>query len=115
MKLRRLENETQALCWSEERVEKDRAIRQKHEQRLKADVKKLQKSVSSGRVKRTHRVATIVLPADGGQTRLIRKSMTPDPQQCALYDRLGVPHEVIRPRKTWILGRRWTSQTPSPE
>ena len=115
MKLRRLENETQALCWSEERVEKDRAIRLKQDKRLKADVAKLQKSVGSGRLKKTHQVATIVLPADGGQTRLIRKSMTPDPQQCALYNRLGVPHEVIRPRKTWILRRRRTSQTPSPE
>ena len=252
VKLRRLENETQVLCWSEERVEKDRAIRQKHEQRLKADVKKLQKSVASGRVKKaakiwerigrikqryprvaryweiaydeaartvtlasnadrlakaekldgtyllrtdrtdldadpawrlymlltrveaafrsmksplaerpifhhlehrvethiflcllayhiltavektlldqglhtswatvrdalkTHQVATMVLPADGGQTLLIRKSTTPEPDQRALYDRLGIPHEVIRPRKTWVIARRRTSKAPSP-
>ena len=58
----------------------------------------------------------IYLPeADGGQTLLIRKSTTPDPHQRALYDRLDIPHEVIRPRKTWILRRRRTSQTPSPE
>ena len=247
VKLRRGENETHVLCWSEERVEKDRAIRVKQEQRLTADVEKLQKCVAAGRVKKapkiwerigrireryprvaryweiaydepartvtltahadkrakaekldgtyllrtdrmdldadptwrlymmltrveaafrsmksplaerpifhhlvrrvethiflcllayhiltavektlldqgihtswatvrdalkTHQVATVVLPADGGQTLLIRKSMTPDSDQRALYDRLAIPHEVIQPRKTWILGRRPTS------
>ena len=249
VKLRRLENGTQVLCRSEERIEKDRAIRRKHEGRLKADVEKLQKSVAAGRLQKTakiwerigrikqryprvaryweiaydeaartvtltpradqlakaekldgtyllktdrtdleadpawrlymlltrveaafrsmksplaerpifhhverrvethiflcvlayhiltaiektlldrgihtswaivrktlktHQVATVVLPADGGQTLLIRKSGTPDPDVRALYDILQVPHQVIRPRKTWCLGRRQESKT----
>jgi len=248
VKLRRQETETQVLCWSEERVEKDRAIRVRQEQRLKVDVEKLHKSVAAGRVKkaekiwerigrikqryprvaryweivydadaravtvtahadkrakaekldgtyllrtdrmdldadptwrlymlltrveaafrsmksplaerpifhhldhrvethiflcllayhiltaiektlldqgihtswttvrdtlRTHQVATVVLPAGGSQTLLIRKSTTPDPDVRDLYDRLRIPHQVMRPRKTWIVGR---SQTPS--
>jgi transposase len=250
VKLRRLENGTQVLCKSDERVEKDRAIRRKHEGRLKADVEKLQKSVAAGRLQKTgkiwerigrlkqryprvarywdiaydeaaravtltahadklavaekldgtyllktdrtdleadpawrlymlltrveaafrsmksplaerpifhhlerrvethiflcvlayhiltavektlldqdihtswatvrktlktHQVTTVVLPADGGQTLRIRKSGTPDPDVRALYDILRVPHEVIRPRKTWSLGRRPKTNTP---
>jgi hypothetical protein len=42
---------TLALCLSNGREEKDRAIREKHEQRLLADVARLQASVANGRIK----------------------------------------------------------------
>jgi transposase len=43
--------ETRILCISDERVEKDRAIRNKQESRLLADLKKLEKRVQSGHLK----------------------------------------------------------------
>jgi len=43
--------ETLALCLSEGREEKDRAIREKHEGRLLADAQRLQTSVANGRLK----------------------------------------------------------------
>ena len=42
---------TLALCLSQGREDKDRAIREKHEQRLLADVERLQIAVASGRLK----------------------------------------------------------------
>jgi len=40
-----------ALCWSEGRTEKDRAIRQKQEVRFLADTEKLAKRIELGRLK----------------------------------------------------------------
>ncbi|MGH2359101.1 MAG: IS1634 family transposase [bacterium] len=39
------------LCWSEGRVEKDRAIREKHEKRLLGDLEKLQERVAKGKLR----------------------------------------------------------------
>ena len=44
------EGETHVLCISEERIEKDRAIRKKHEQRLLRDLEKLAKRISLGQL-----------------------------------------------------------------
>jgi transposase len=44
-------DEVHILCRSEARIEKDRAIRDKHEQRLLADLRKLQARVASGRLR----------------------------------------------------------------
>ena len=41
------------LCTSEQRVEKDRAIRQKQEGRFLADLQRLQRRIENGRLKRT--------------------------------------------------------------
>jgi transposase len=48
--------ETRILCISDERVEKDRAIRNKQELRLLADLRKLEKRVQSGRLKESCKV-----------------------------------------------------------
>ena len=51
----------------------------------------------------THEVSTIVLPTDSGAILKIRKGSAPEAEQVELYRLLGVPKELIRPRKTWIL------------
>jgi len=38
------------LCRSEQRIEKDKAIREKHEQRLIADLEKLSKRIAGGKL-----------------------------------------------------------------
>lgn len=50
VKLKRHEGETYVLCLSSERVEKDRAIREKQEGRLLADLAKLQARIAGGRL-----------------------------------------------------------------
>ena len=50
VKLKRTEEETFVLCISEGRKLKDRAIRDKHEQRLLRDLTKLQARISAGRL-----------------------------------------------------------------
>jgi len=51
IKRREREGEVYVLCRSEGRTEKDRAIREKHEQRLLADLNKLKGRVGSGKLK----------------------------------------------------------------
>lgn len=45
-----------ALCWSEGRTQKDRAIRQKHEVRFLADSEKLAKRIALGRLRTTAKI-----------------------------------------------------------
>lgn len=56
--VKRAENgdETYALCISEGRSAKDRAIRQSHENKLLVDIEKLQKRVDAGRLKDTDKI-----------------------------------------------------------
>jgi transposase len=49
----------------------------------------------------THQVNTVVLPATHGQTLRIRKGSTPEAIHREIYRTLGIPHEVIKPVKTW--------------
>ncbi len=49
----------------------------------------------------THQVVTVVLPATNGQTLRIRKGSTPDAIHREIYRTLGIPHEVMKPVKTW--------------
>jgi hypothetical protein len=49
-------DEVHLLCRSDARVEKDRAIRDKHEQRLLADLRKLQARVVQGRLRDSGKV-----------------------------------------------------------
>jgi transposase len=49
----------------------------------------------------THQVCTVVLPTDRGPVLRIRRGSTPEPQHREIYDLLGVPHEVMRPLRTW--------------
>src|SRR5262252_6941339 len=45
-----------ALCWSEGRTQKDRAIRQKHEDRFLADSEKLAKRIALGRLRTSAKI-----------------------------------------------------------
>lgn len=49
----------------------------------------------------THQVVTLVLPASNGETLKIRKGSTPEEIHRKIYDTLGIPHEVMKPVKTW--------------
>lgn len=49
----------------------------------------------------THQVVTLVLPASNGDTLKIRKASTPQDAHRKIYDTLGIPHEVMKPVKTW--------------
>jgi len=55
----------------------------------------------------THQVVTVVLPATNGQTLRIRKGSTPDAIHREIYRTLAIPHEVMKPVRTW-------APTPSP-
>ena len=50
----------------------------------------------------THKIATIVLPTDSGETLKIRKSSIPTQEVARLYTLLDVPEQIIKPRKTWL-------------
>jgi len=60
VKIRRDGQTTYVLCRSEQRSDKDRAIRVKHESRLLADLEKLSKRVSTGRLKRPEKIAEAI-------------------------------------------------------
>ena len=49
----------------------------------------------------THQVQTIVLPATNGQTLRIRKGSTPEAIHRDIYRTLQIPHEVMKPVRTW--------------
>jgi transposase len=49
----------------------------------------------------THHIQTIVLPATNGQTLRIRKGSTPEAIHREIYRTLRIPHEVMKPVKTW--------------
>jgi hypothetical protein len=49
----------------------------------------------------THQVVTVVLPATNGQLLKIRKASTPEPAHREIYRMLQIPHEVMRPVRTW--------------
>ncbi len=53
----------------------------------------------------THQVATVVLPAIDGRILKIRKASTPDDVHREIYRVLQVPHEVMKPVKTWTTRR----------
>jgi len=49
----------------------------------------------------THQVATVILPTDKGNELHIRKGSTPEKEHKEIYDILGIPHEVMKPKKIW--------------
>jgi transposase len=53
---------------------------------------------------KTHQINTIVLPTDSGLTLRIRQGSTPEPVHRELYRKLGVPFEIVPPRRTWSRG-----------
>ena len=53
----------------------------------------------------THQVATVVLPALDGRILKIRKGSSPDEVHQEIYRVLQIPHEVMKPVKTWTTSR----------
>jgi transposase len=53
----------------------------------------------------THQVATVVLPAIDGRILKIRKASTPEDVHREIYRVLQIPHEVMKPVKTWTASR----------
>ncbi len=49
----------------------------------------------------THQVVTVALPVTNGQTLRIRRSSTPEPVHQEIYRTLQIPHEVMKPVRTW--------------
>jgi hypothetical protein len=47
-------------------------------------------------------VVTVVLPTDDGVELHLRRGSTPEQAHRELYEKLGVPEEIIRPRKRWV-------------
>jgi transposase len=60
VKLKRTQEETYVLCISDGRKDKDRAIRDKHEQRLLRDLEKLQARIDEGRLTDTLKVGQAI-------------------------------------------------------
>jgi transposase len=60
VKMRRKGDETYVLCISDGRKEKDLAIRQKQEKRLLSDVKKLEKRIEQGRLKKGGKIGEAI-------------------------------------------------------
>jgi transposase len=56
IKCRQKGDELYVLCWSDGRRQKDRAIRQQHEQRLRADLDKLKKRIETGHLKKSDKI-----------------------------------------------------------
>lgn len=50
----------------------------------------------------THQVITVVLPTGRGKLLKIRKGSTPEPIHREIYRTLHIPHEAMRPVKTWV-------------
>jgi len=49
----------------------------------------------------THQVVTVVPPASNGRLLKIRKASTPEPEHREIYRTLQIPHEVMKPVRTW--------------
>ena len=50
---------------------------------------------------KTHQICTIVLPANNGKVLNIRKASKPEQEHIELYNLLGIPFEIITPKKFW--------------
>jgi transposase len=51
---------------------------------------------------RTHQTLTTVLPTSDGHELHIRNASVPEPAHRALYDALGLPHQILKPHRTWV-------------
>lgn len=60
VKMQRAGDITYVLCRSEQRADKDRAIRTKQEGRLLADLDRLRRRISAGRIKRVEKIAEAI-------------------------------------------------------
>jgi transposase len=59
----------------------------------------------------THQVVTVVLPTTTGQTLRLRKASTPEAMHREIYRILQIPHEVVKPVKTWVSTPRHDSHS----
>lgn len=60
VKAKEADGELYALCISSERIEKDRAIRQKQEQRMVADLERLRRRIAEGRLKQPVKIGEAI-------------------------------------------------------
>jgi hypothetical protein len=60
VRMKTTEHETHVLCMSPARKEKNKAIREKHEKRLIADLEKLQKRIQQGRLVKTEKIGEAI-------------------------------------------------------
>jgi transposase len=51
---------------------------------------------------KTHQVVTIVLPTADGRVLKVRRATRPTSEQIELYSKLNVPHEPIKPKRSWL-------------
>lgn len=51
---------------------------------------------------KTHQICTITLPTDKDKILKIRKASKPEEDHLKLYNLLGIPAEIIPPRKSWV-------------
>ncbi len=49
----------------------------------------------------THQICTVVLETSDRRTLRIRKDSTPEPEHKHLYKLLGVPDQIMQPKRTW--------------
>jgi transposase len=50
----------------------------------------------------THEVITVVLLATNGEILKVRRCSRPEQEHLELYRALGVPCEIVKPKKTWV-------------
>ena len=53
----------------------------------------------------THQVATVVLPVIDGRILKIRTASPPEDMHREIYRALQIPHEIMKPVKTWTTSR----------
>lgn len=51
---------------------------------------------------KTHQICTIILPTEKDKILKIRKASKPEEDHLKLYNLLGIPAEIIPPRKSWV-------------
>ena len=77
------------LCRSEQRIAKDKAIREKHEQRLIADLEKLAKRIADGRLSKANKINEAIGRLKERYPRVARfyeSAMTQRPGACRIKD-----------------------------
>ncbi len=90
---------------SEEHQQKDRAIRELHERRLWADLEKLVGAAHFSPSGAPRLVdpgeRTVVLPTPKGESLIVRRATTPEPEPKQIYQALRIPETIMEPVKTW--------------
>ena len=49
----------------------------------------------------THQICTVVLPTTSGAVLKIRRDATPEPVHRRIYELLGMPSQIMEPKRIW--------------